>query len=200
MEHYVKNMLKYIDYPNGFFIEAGANDGIAQSYTYELEKNGWRGILIEPSLDVFENCMLNRSSENSFYNCALVAYEGLTGIKGDFDGHLMASIDGKRLEREWQVIVPARTLNSILEELRIHKIDLFSLDVEGYELEVLKGFNIMKYRPKFIIIEIYDYLAEDIQKLMDDSGYELIECLTGYNKKDYPNWDGTHNDYLFKAL
>jgi len=66
MEHYVKNMLKYIDYPNGFFIEAGANDGIAQSYTYELEKNGWRGILIEPSSEAFENCMLNRSNENSF--------------------------------------------------------------------------------------------------------------------------------------
>jgi len=41
----------------------------------------------------------------------------------------------------------------------------------------------VKYRPKFLIIEIYDYLAEDIQKLMDDSGYELIECLQDIIKK-----------------
>ena len=40
---------KYLNYSNGFFIEAGANDGIDQSYTHWLDSYGWTGLLIEPN-------------------------------------------------------------------------------------------------------------------------------------------------------
>ena len=36
------------------------------------------------------------------------------------------------------------------------KIDFFSLDVEGYEMEVLKGIDFTKHTPTFILIEIYE--------------------------------------------
>jgi len=196
MEHYIINLLKYISFNKGFYIEVGANDGIAQSYTYELEKMGWKGVLIEPSKKSFISCIKNRSEENEFYNCALVGYEGITGIKGDFDGHPMSSIGGVRLKREGKVIVPARTLNSILEELEIDKIDLFSLDVEGYEAEVLRGFNLKKYKPKYIIVEINSSMEDEVNELLKD--YKIIANLTGYNTEEYPIWDGTHNDYLYE--
>jgi len=196
MQFYVNNLLKYIDLQTGFYIEVGANDGIDQSYTYELEKMGWKGLLIEPSRKAFKNCIINRSEENEFYNCALVGYEGITAIRGDFDGHPMSSIGGKRLNRKEQIIVPARTLNSILGELEIEKIDLFSLDVEGFEAEVLRGFDLKKYKPKFIVIEINSVVADEVGELLRD--YKIVTNLTGYNKEQYPQWDGTHNDYLYE--
>ena len=196
MQFYVNNLLKYIDLQTGFYIEVGANDGIDQSYTYELEKMGWKGLLIEPSRKAFKNCIINRSEENEFYNCALVGYDGITAIRGDFDGHPMSSIGGKRLNRKEQIIVPARTLNSILGELEIEKIDLFSLDVEGFEAEVLRGFDLKKYKPKFIVIEINSVVADEVGELLRD--YKIVTNLTGYNKEQYPQWDGTHNDYLYE--
>jgi len=196
MEHYIERLLKYVNYNNGFFIECGANDGITQSYTYVLEKlMGWRGLLIEPSNTAFQDCVKNRSNENEFYNCALVAYDSITGIKGDFDGNPMSSVGGNRLNREGHIIVPTRTLNSILEELEITDIDLFSLDVEGYEAEVLKGFDIMRYKPNFIIVEVNTSVEWEVNALLKD--YKIIANLTGYNKKDNPQWDGTHNDFLY---
>jgi hypothetical protein len=42
-----KNILKYINYKNGFFIECGANNGIVQSNTLYYERNlEWRGLLV----------------------------------------------------------------------------------------------------------------------------------------------------------
>ena len=42
-------MLDHMDRRGGFFIEAGANDGLNQNNTYILEHAfGWRGMLIEP--------------------------------------------------------------------------------------------------------------------------------------------------------
>ena len=39
---------------NGFFIEAGAHDGVDISNTLYLEKQlGWTGILVEPNPDTF---------------------------------------------------------------------------------------------------------------------------------------------------
>jgi len=52
-----KKLLKYINYSNGFFIELGANDGLAQSNTIFFEKfRNWHGILIEPIPLKFHEC------------------------------------------------------------------------------------------------------------------------------------------------
>lgn len=136
MEKYIEKLLDTINYPNGFYIECGANDDITQSYTYELEKRNWSGILVEPSEIIFNECVKNRSTNNRFFNCALVKDDNITEIKGDFDGNCMSSINGTRLNRKTLKTVKCRTLTSILDDVSPDTIDLFSLDVEGYELEV----------------------------------------------------------------
>lgn len=61
--------------------------------------------------------------------------------------------------------VPARTLSSILKQHRIEHIDLLSLDVEGYELEALRGIDFYACKPRLTLIEaryrreIDDYLT-----------------------------------------
>lgn len=110
----------------------------------------------------------------------------------------MSSVKGKRLSSEIKVKVPAKTLTSILDISKPKKIDFFSLDVEGYELEVLKGLDFSKYSPIFILIEIYEWDKENIINFMLSKNYELICNLSDFNLKDNPHWDRTHNDYLFK--
>ena len=60
---------------NGFFLEAGASNGIWQSNSYYLENIlAWNGILVEPNKNMFESCVENRKNlKNHFYNCALVS-------------------------------------------------------------------------------------------------------------------------------
>ena len=201
MEHYINNLLSFLDIKNGFYIEAGANNGIFQSYTYELEKNGWKGILIEPSIVSYNECLKNRKSDNIFFNCALVSDDNIKKISGDFNsGSLMSSVNGNRLKNNQLIEVSATTISSILKQCNISDIDLFSLDVEGYEIDVLNGLDFNIYKPKYFVIEIYLNEYDLIYKLLNDNGYKMITNLTNYNKIEYPKWDGSHNDYLFKLI
>jgi FkbM family methyltransferase len=188
---------------NGFYIELGANDGIIQSNTAFLNfyKN-WKGILIEPNFVKYEECLRNRPS-NIILNYACVSKDyNEEYIFGDFDNptndSLMSSIDGVRLGNKNLVKVKAITLEKILDEnLKDKSIDFLSLDTEGYELNILKGLNLSKYRPKYILVEVYDWDYENIIKYLEDNNYKLHSNISNYNKIDNPIWDGTHNDYLF---
>lgn len=187
---------------DGFFIEVGAYDGIFSSNTKLLEDHfGWRGILIEPTPAFFETLVINRPCSKVF-PCALGSFEqDNTFINGDFDQpHPMASIAGARLGRESNQRVLVRSLQSILDEMQVSHVDFFSLDTEGYELNILRGIDFSKVTFDYILIEIYLVEYQAIIDLLSTNGYGLVGCLSNYNHQDNPGWDGTHNDYLFKRM
>lgn len=146
----------------GFFIEAGANDGVKQSVSLYFEEYlNWRGILIEGVPMLYEACVGNRSSKNVFENSALV-WPGFIGdhvemiYHSDSDG-LMSAIDkiGNPKEITVNVNTKARTLNSILEKNKMYfkDIDLLILDIEGVERGVLEGCNFDKWKIDLLLIE-----------------------------------------------
>jgi FkbM family methyltransferase len=191
-----RQLEKYLSYKGGFFIEVGANDGFSQSNTYYLERFcGWRGILIEPIPRLYRTCVRERPRSRVF-NCALIAAgDDRQGIRM-LDSGLMSLVEGSRgsqaadlehVERGRQlqglhacekVIVPARTLTSILDEVGAEEIDLFSLDVEGYELAVLKGLDLSRYRPKYMLIETN--ARDEVQACLSGE-YEILDELSHHD-------------------
>jgi FkbM family methyltransferase len=188
----------------GFFIELGANDGLRQSNTafFELSR-GWKGILIEPSVNKYEECIKNRPG-SIVLNYACVSNDYVHDfVEGDFNGQLMSSVNATRIVLEECkspiVKVNATTLEKVLDgHLSQGKIiDFLSLDAEGYELNILKGLNLSKYTPKYMLIEIYSWDLDAITSFLGEHGYMLHSNFSNYNPNDNPGWDGTHNDYLF---
>jgi len=193
------NKLFTNDDKNGIFIELGAHDGLTQSNTAYFEyKNKWEGILIEPSVTQYELCKINRKNSIVLnYACVSNDYNE-DYVYGDFNGSLMSSVNGQRNNAENLTKVKAITLEKILDEnLNGRTINFLSLDTEGYELPILKGLNLEKYRPKYILIEVYRIDFENIKNFMESQNYNLICNFSNYNKKDNPGWDGSHNDFLF---
>ena len=71
-----KNLKKFLNFKNGFFLEVGAYDGLLFSNTVDLEVNlNWRGILIEPHFNQYIKCVKNRPN-SIVVNAALVSGGG----------------------------------------------------------------------------------------------------------------------------
>ena len=198
-------MTRLLDYlsgiENGFYIEAGAFDGIVQSNTKFLEEEyNWTGILVEPSI-VFNDLKKNRPF-NILINKCLVSNEYKDNkINGYFNQGLMSGINNFNNSEDDKIVqVECETLTNILDRLEIKKIDFFSLDVEGYEKNVLEGLDFKKYRPTYILIEIFENNRQLVFNYMIENHYIFLENITNYNRFDNPGWSGDHNDYLFKAL
>ena len=96
------------------------------------------------------------------------------------------------LENKKIFTVPARTLTEILEDYFLNqencRIDLFVLDVEEHELDVLKGLDFSKYYPENILVECHtENHKENIDKYLVAKGYFCKKLIS-------------HQDYLFSRM
>ena len=191
-----KKLEKYLKKKNGFYIEMGANDGITQSNTYFLEKKyNWRGLLVEPS-EKFKMLKKQRSNFNIFSNAACCSFKKKNSlIKFSYYNlmtlalNLSSDVNKKKhindakshTDKQYEFEKKGVPLNDLLSKNKVQKlIDFFSLDVEGAELEVLKGIDHSKYKFKFLLVEVRNF--NRINNFLKNKNYKLIRKLS---KKDY---------------
>ena len=192
-----KKLKKYLNYPNGVYIELGANDGLFSSNTYHLQKKlNWKGILIEPALDLYFKCKKNRGDQNTVLNYACVSfdykdkfvpmmYSGAMTISKNIQNEIKKPIKHAKKGLEFitnqnkiiEFCAEGKTLNKILIENNFSKkIDFISLDVEGVELEVLKGIDFNTYTFNYLLIESRN--LSKLKTFLETKNYHLVEQLT----------------------
>jgi FkbM family methyltransferase len=200
-----RKLERYVDYDNGYFVELGANDGVSQSNSLYFEKRrGWRGLLVEPTPHKFLQCRHNRAARTAVVCAACVSFD----YPGEFVRLVYADLMSTPLALESDISDPAghaesgrgflqrretifefgavaKTLNSLLLAASAPKlIDFLSLDVEGAEIEVLKGVDHREFRFKYILVECRDF--PKLKSYIEPYGYGFVETFSG-------------QDYLFAA-
>lgn len=167
----------------GVFVEVGANDPKYCSQTYHLERIGWTGILVEPLPHLAERLKRERRARVFAVACGAPEHHGaaMPMMVGGTAGGLSTLCDTMRetgMDRasagaDRIIQVPVRTLDSILDEAGVERIDFLSIDVEGFEIEVLKGFDLRRYRPRLVLIED-DVTSHAKHRAMRKLGYRLV--------------------------
>jgi FkbM family methyltransferase len=147
----------------GFYIEAGAFDGKAFSVTNAFDAMGWSGLLVEGIPQRAQECKTNRPDARVVH-AALGAEAGGTvkfHVTGDAWGGMLSYVDpnsdhGRQAAASGtaitQVDVPRTSLNELLKDHN-GPIDVAVIDVEGGEVEVLKGFDLKRFKPRVMLLE-----------------------------------------------
>lgn len=201
-----KKMEKYLNYDNGYYVELGANNGFIQSNTYYYEKKrNWKGVLIEPALNKYLECVANRSPANRIFCAACVSFNykdpfvpiaysdymsAPLNLLSDISEPLEHAKTGEKYLNENETVfvfgAKAETLNIILQKASAPTlIDFMSLDVEGAELEVLMGIDHKVFRFKYILVECRDF--DRLNEYLSMNNYSFLEKLS-------------RHDYLFTSI
>jgi FkbM family methyltransferase len=164
--------------PGDFVIDCGANNGFTSILFARYAGESGKVIAIEP---VPHNVRVIESNLelNSVKNCELLACgAGSSNTTVDMVDMPNGTMLTDMVAKDKIIKVPVRTLDSIANGRRV---DFLKIDVEGFELEVIKGAaTILQGRPKMDIelhVSYYkDKLAETeaIFSLLDLTGYRIF--------------------------
>ena len=101
------------------------------------------------------------------------------------------------MEYERVLRVKVTTLDAVLDAAKIPRIDFLSVDTEGTEIDVFRGFDLRKRRPALVLVED-PVLDLELHRHLEASGYRLIR-RTGFNNWYVPA-DSPARAPLFRRL
>jgi len=175
---------------NGVFIDVGANVGILTACAAIQAVEGLI-ISIEPT-STFDILKRNLKSIN----------DQLSNIQ--FHKIALGENNGERKDKLYKIwgedpveeIFEFKTLDSLVSELALIKIDVIKIDTDGFELEVLKGaFNTLRTHRPTVIVEINEAMAirqtshQDLFQFMIDAKYDKALILDGHNYVFTTSWE-----------
>lgn len=178
---------------HGVMVEVGCATPKFLSMSQHFRQNHWRCIGIEPNPKFVQ---LHRAAGNEVYPYAASDYDGddvdfvvvetradygashlsahsysSLGLKDSYQRHLDSAVSPFQ-QRHIKVCV--RRLSRILEQHcpEIVRIDLLSVDVEGFELEVMRGLDLGRFDVRVVVLEnLFDDPA--YAEYMESQGYSL---------------------------
>ncbi|MDD4581172.1 MAG: FkbM family methyltransferase [Bacteroidales bacterium] len=181
---FFENKKKY----KGFYVDVGAHHPYRFSNTAYFYKQGWRGINIEPTPSLFKKFIRYRKKDINL-NIGIGKGEVLTfnvfndGALNTFDSELAKERDGSHNGKYF--IIQKININTYPLKVVLgqnlpdqKKIDLLTIDVEGFDFEVLQSNDWNKYIPEFIMIEcesaIDDIQSNEIYQYLKVKNYTMV--------------------------
>jgi len=150
-----------------------------------------RVLAIEPQPHVFrclqKTVRLNRLTNVVMLSCALHSSDGEVRMS---DGEFYAVLDAAVGER-----VPARSLDSLFDELGLERVDLLKMNIEGAEVDALTGMARHRRDIRNVAISCHDFLAERGGSPKFRTRSKVIELLEQWGFRILPSLDDAPEDW-----
>ncbi len=163
----IENIFRNKD--SGFYIDVGCQHPIKNNNTYHLYKKSWQGINIDLDIDNINLFNTARPKDHNV-NVAVSNQIGEADLYFYHKKSPINTIDKKTSNYQKAQVssikkVKTDTLNNIIKNSKYNnmKFNFLSIDVEGHELEVLKGLDFNKYKPDVIVVEFLDLSTKKLE-------------------------------------
>lgn len=181
--------------PNGVYIDVGAQHPRIDSISRAFYEHGWRGIHVEP-VPAFADMLRKDRPDEIVLQVALGAAEGTLELNIFADTGLSTAVPDyavrHQAERGYEVQrmhVPVLTLKSALSSLVEKDVHWLKIDVEGFEEQVLRGWDSTRLRPWVLVVEATIPNSPET----DYAGWEPLVTAAGYR---FVYFDGLNRFYI----
>jgi FkbM family methyltransferase len=169
---------------HGTLIEVGAGPVEFYSFSKHFRENNWRCIGFEPNTKFYEK---HKKLGHEIYQLAIADFTGkspFTTVDTENWGPDNEEISYSALsvrypcpfEKRKTFEVDVDTLDNILPMLNVSNIDILTVDTEGWELDVMRGLDTKRYRPKVIVLENYLF-SNEYDLYMESIDYKKIHQI-----------------------
>jgi len=169
---------------SGTYVDVGANHPVENNVTFLFYERGWHGILIEPNPDFLplyaklrpRDFPLNLGIASAGGTMTFYKVTDPPGGDGRYAEGGLSTFDPD-VARRWrrarltvtESAVPVTTLNDVLAQRPLGEVTILSVDVEGFEKQVLESIDLRRHRPLVVVVEA---------------------CLPGTEVPSYQAWEG----------
>jgi FkbM family methyltransferase len=144
---------------DGFYIDVGACDPVQDSVTHSFYQKGWCGINIEPNVAFFNKLVASRERDINL-RVAISDTEGTVNFQ-NVNGSGISAIGthAKEIADKLGYATTTETINTVTltqiaqQYCKDKNIHFLKIDVEGHELQVVKGADWTSFRPEVLVIE-----------------------------------------------
>lgn len=172
---------------DGFYVDIGAHHPYRFSNTYRFYRRGWSGINVD-ALPGTAKLFHSKRPRDITVECG-VADKSSSLTYHVFNEPALNTFSleeaNKKNVTPYRIIktlqIPVRPLVDILDEHLPENtiIDFMSVDVEGFDYQVILSNDWIKYRPKIVLVEllradIKDFLNVPIYQLLIKNNYNLL--------------------------
>jgi len=178
---------------DGVFVDVGSAHYSDLSMTFFLERDfGWSGVAID-ALQTWGPGYAKHRPQTQFFAYIVTDHAGTAEpfyrLRGDI-GSTAQPERANRLKNEMnkkvsEILVPTITLNDLLDQAGIEKIDFLSIDIEGGEPAALAGFDLTRFLPALVGIEVFPENHSPILAYFEQHGYERIDA---YVERHHGDW------------
>jgi len=149
---------------NRMFVEIGAYDGESVSNTSGLADTGWKGVYVEPVHEFYLKCLERHKNNDVIVSNISIGLD--EGVQQIYSNGILSSLDQDYAEigttkfnypdYKEELCFQLR-MDTFLKKYNVpYDFDLLVVDVEGKEHEVFYSFDLNKWKPKMLIIELVD--------------------------------------------
>lgn len=167
------------DRRDGVFLDVGANHYRDENNTYYLETElGWSGIAIDAQSEFASGYAEHRPRTTFVAMFASDVADATVTFFVPPTNKLVASSGFSLTVREGAPglprKVPTTTLNAVLDEAGITRVDFVSMDIELAEPQALAGFDILRFKPALVCIEAHSEVRQQILDYFAEHRYVVV--------------------------